>query len=229
MINFENNFWIFESVLPPHICQSIINLGNSKKLQEATIGSHRELEKLYNKSNKTRQDFENIEKEKNNIKKTRKSNVCFLEHNQSYFIKRFIFPYVKLANKNAGWNIQYSVGENWQFTEYRGDVKGHYGWHRDSWNIPYPNDFFNIEWRNKIRKISIVISLTDGKEYEGGDFLASPDVSGPEQERKIINVEGLKKQGTIVVFPSFIFHKVCPVTFGKRNSLVCWMLGEKFR
>ena len=48
MINFENNFWIFESVLPPHICQSIINLGNSKKLQEATIGSHRELEKLYN-------------------------------------------------------------------------------------------------------------------------------------------------------------------------------------
>ncbi|BCU99421.1 MAG: hypothetical protein CM15mV27_1400 [Caudoviricetes sp.] len=31
-----------------------------------------------------------------------------------------------------------------------------------------------------------------------------------------------KPKGSIVVFPSFVYHRVIPVTKGTRYSLVCW-------
>ena len=36
-------------------------------------------------------------------------------------------------------------------------------------------------------------------------------------------------KGTIVIFPGFIWHKVTPVTKGKRHTLVIWALGKKFK
>ena len=36
-------------------------------------------------------------------------------------------------------------------------------------------------------------------------------------------------QGSIVVFPSGIWHKVFPVISGERYSLVAWYLGKPFR
>ena len=38
----------------------------------------------------------------------------------------------------------------------------------------------------------------------------------------------LKQRGTIVVFPSFVWHKVTPVKKGTRYSLVSWHLGHPF-
>ena len=39
----------------------------------------------------------------------------------------------------------------------------------------------------------------------------------------------VKPKGSIVVFPSFVWHRVKPVTKGTRYSLVCWNLGYPFR
>jgi PKHD-type hydroxylase len=39
----------------------------------------------------------------------------------------------------------------------------------------------------------------------------------------------LSKQGSIVVFPSFIEHKVTPVTKGVRYTAVTWANGPSFR
>ena len=36
-------------------------------------------------------------------------------------------------------------------------------------------------------------------------------------------------KGSIVVFPSFVFHRVRPVITGTRYSLVCWNLGKPFK
>jgi predicted 2-oxoglutarate/Fe(II)-dependent dioxygenase YbiX len=33
----------------------------------------------------------------------------------------------------------------------------------------------------------------------------------------------------LVVFPSFVWHRVCPVKSGERNSLVIWNLGYPFQ
>ena len=41
--------------------------------------------------------------------------------------------------------------------------------------------------------------------------------------------ESLRKKGTVLVFPSFMRHKVEPVTKGIRKSLVAWIEGPHWR
>jgi len=38
----------------------------------------------------------------------------------------------------------------------------------------------------------------------------------------------IRKQGTVIVFPSFLKHRVTEVTRGKRYSLVQWLNGPDF-
>ena len=38
-----------------------------------------------------------------------------------------------------------------------------------------------------------------------------------------------EKTGTVIVFPSYMVHKVNPVTKGTRYSLVAWFVGEPFQ
>ena len=39
----------------------------------------------------------------------------------------------------------------------------------------------------------------------------------------------IRPKGSIVVFPSFVYLRVIPVTKGTRYSLVCWAVGDPFR
>ena len=41
-------------------------------------------------------------------------------------------------------------------------------------------------------------------------------------------ISELKKQGSVVVFPAYHWHRVKPITKGTRYSLVIWSLGERF-
>jgi PKHD-type hydroxylase len=72
----------------------------------------------------------------------------------------------------------------------------------------------------RIRKLSVVVQLSDPKDYEGGELLLhlgdSPDKPN-------------NPQGMMVVFPSYILHEVTPVTKGTRHSLVGWTCGEQFK
>jgi PKHD-type hydroxylase len=70
--------------------------------------------------------------------------------------------------------------------------------------------------------MSIVIQLTDPSEYEGGDF--EIDSQYPQLPK-----EEIREKGSVLVFPSFIPHRVTPVTKGVRRSLVSWIEGPKFR
>lgn len=67
------------------------------------------------------------------------------------------------------------------------------------------------------RKISASLLLNDESEYEGGDLIILDEIVKQ------------KKQGTIIVFPSFMAHQVTPVTRGVRYSAVCWMGGPKWK
>jgi PKHD-type hydroxylase len=67
------------------------------------------------------------------------------------------------------------------------------------------------------RKISASLLLSDESEYEGGDLVILDETVKT------------KKQGTIIVFPSFMAHQVTPVTSGVRYSAVCWMVGPKWK
>ncbi|MFK7932380.1 MAG: 2OG-Fe(II) oxygenase, partial [Saprospiraceae bacterium] len=70
------------------------------------------------------------------------------------------------------------------------------------------------------RKLSISVQLTDESEYEGGDlqFMVNQNI-----------VTAPKKKGTVIIFPSFILHRVTPITKGKRKSIVGWISGPPYR
>jgi PKHD-type hydroxylase len=66
--------------------------------------------------------------------------------------------------------------------------------------------------------------LSDPSEYEGGQFQMQ---TGSPEEDKLMTVEQLK--GRVIGFPSFLLHRVTPVTKGTRKSLVIWVEGPKFK
>lgn len=70
------------------------------------------------------------------------------------------------------------------------------------------------------RKLSVSVQVSDGDEYEGGDFEFF--ING-----KIFRAPRTK--GTVIIFPSFIQHRVTPVTKGERFSVVGWVNGPTFR
>jgi PKHD-type hydroxylase len=69
------------------------------------------------------------------------------------------------------------------------------------------------------RKISLSIQLSDDDEYAGGQLEFVSREVGPEA----------RQRGTAVIFPSYLGHRVSPVTSGVRRSLVAWAYGPAFR
>ena len=69
---------------------------------------------------------------------------------------------------------------------------------------------------SSLRKISFTLWLNDS--YEGGklSFDILPELSELKPEI-----------GDIIMFPSYLTHKVEPITSGVRWSLVGWILGDK--
>ena len=96
---------------------------------------------------------------------------------------------------------------NLQLLEY--NIGGHYDWHIDIG----PGEA-------AYRKLSVIIQLSHPDDYVGGEVVFN---AGTERELP-------KDQGQIAVFPSYILHKVNPVTEGTRYSLVTWVQGhERFK
>jgi len=71
------------------------------------------------------------------------------------------------------------------------------------------------------RKLSVTVQLSDPADYEGGDL----EVSTGAPEKHV----AVKDQGSLSIFPSFIQHRVTPVTKGTRYSLVAWICGPPFK
>lgn len=114
---------------------------------------------------------------------------------------------VKEANNVWQFNL-YSILDDIQYTEYRGGG-GHYNWHIDIG----PGAISH-------RKVSVVVQLSDSSEYTGGVL----EVSTGSNSLKVSN-----KKGAVILFPSFLQHRVTPVASGLRKSLVLWAGGEHFK
>ena len=85
----------------------------------------------------------------------------------------------------------------------------------------------NSNWVGKIRKLSMTINLNTAEVYDGGtlkfDF-------GPHAERdRYFECTEARKQGSIIIFPSYTYHQITPITKGIRKSLVLWVLGRPFK
>jgi len=78
----------------------------------------------------------------------------------------------------------------------------------------------------KTRKLSLTLQLSDPKDYSGGELEFDMTVNKNKPYREVLKN---KPQGTIVVFPSFIEHRVKPVKKGIRYSLVNWSCGQPWK
>lgn len=121
-----------------------------------------------------------------------------------------VMQFVRLSNR-TNFGVDIIAPFDIQYTEYHGTVGGKYDWHQDVWlesDRPYD------------RKLSLVVQLSDPADYEGGAFeffgIAAPG-------------EKFAPRGSILIFPSWLQHRVMPVTQGLRRSLVSWVEGPRWR
>ena len=206
-MNLKYYYWYFQSVIPERICDDIVRYGQEQEKQTALTGNA-------DKDNLTNLDLKNIQKK-------RKSDVVWMSDKWIY---KEIQPYIYQANANAEWNFEWDWSESCQFTEYK---KGQfYDWHCDSYIEPYDQPD-NQNTHGKLRKLSMTVSLTDPEEYEGGDL--EFDFRNQDEAVQPSICKEIRPKGSVVVFPSFVWHRVKPVTKGIRHSLVCWNLGYPFR
>ena len=139
----------------------------------------------------------------------RRSQVLFLGTEPKY---RWLYERVWAAAQECNrlfFNVEISgVEPNIQFARYDSSDQGFYDWHTD------------FSGFRPLRKISISVQLSRPEDYDGGD-LELLFANRPEQVEKA--------RGAFIAFPSFVLHRVTPVTRGTRWSLVAWVLGTRWR
>jgi PKHD-type hydroxylase len=151
------------------------------------------------------------------VNQVRISKVAFIgkDDTTEWFYNKFNHVINRVNNNYYGFDLH--GYESIQYTTY--DKDGKFEWHTD---LLYDQQLGNTK-NSDTRKLSLVMLLnTPGEDFTGGEFLIN---TGKEEDAITIAM----KRGTIVSFPSFIPHKVAPVTSGIRKSLVIWVEGPKFR
>ncbi|MBK5921055.1 hypothetical protein CCR80_08420 [Rhodothalassium salexigens] len=93
---------------------------------------------------------------------------------------------------------------------YPGTMGGHYDWHVDrARRGPAAR-----------RKLSVSVQLSPPGAYDGGALTLNAEGHEVTLDRAL---------GTAAVFPSFVLHRVAPVTRGARVALVAWAHGPRLR
>jgi PKHD-type hydroxylase len=126
------------------------------------------------------------------------------------------------ANRGYGFDLS-GFDEDLQFTTY--DAAGaFYTWHQDG-----------LDATVAVRKLSLVVQLSDPSDYEGaavqffGTYDGPAEVAATERHAPDAVAEPSSGRGSVLVFPSFEFHRVTPLRSGVRHSLVSWVSGPPFR
>lgn len=101
-------------------------------------------------------------------------------------------------------------GESPQVARYGADREGHFIWHSDIGEGALASR----------RKLTIVTQLSEPETYDGGLLELQPDSHVRTASRR---------RGAAILFPSFVLHRVTPVTSGERYSLTTWVHGPAFR
>lgn len=137
----------------------------------------------------------------------RKTDVVFVD--QLAPVSSTLQNFILLANKRAGWNYDITGFQDTQLGRYV--EEGHYDWHADT-NGTDTDDGLQ-------RKLTAVLLLNSPENFKGGDLEIDP--KNPRTP--------IKDVGGLVVFPSFLVHRVTPVLSGVRYTAVCWAIGPTFR
>ena len=120
-----------------------------------------------------------------------------------------IIDIVRAANRTFSFDLT-AFHESPQIASYDADREGHFDWHADIGDGALASQ----------RKLTMVAQLSSPDDYDGGrlELMPSAQVLVAKSER-----------GSVTVFPSYVLHRVTPVTRGLRRSLTIWAHGPAFR
>ena len=202
-MNLTNEYYYFPEAIDKKTCNKIIELGD-KGFAEAKVG-HRGTARL--------------------DKQIRISKVAWSNDQWLYDL---IWPYMEEANAQSGWKYDIKAAESVQITRY--EKGGFFTFHQDgksdnlsAYNLP-ENNFLH----GNVRKLTMAITLNDDFEGGGFQFVTLLEKGGASN----IYTPDFNKAatlGSIMVFPSFMMHRVEPVTKGTRYSFVLWFVGPPFK
>jgi PKHD-type hydroxylase len=138
---------------------------------------------------------------------TRRSKIFWLPKTDEFLeIYKIFFDLIIKCNQEFYQFKLSQISEHIQYTVYTSEDMGFYDWHVD------------MGGAKANRKLSLVCQLSDPSEYEGGELqINTGRVVVPEKDK-----------GSVILFPSYILHRVTPVTRGVRRSLVLWVEGPPF-
>lgn len=147
----------------------------------------------------------------NGDKSVRSSSVKWIPQNEQWqWLYERLMELAAQANEQL-WNFDLvSAPELIQYTEYYASEEGHYDWHQDIG----PGE-------GSLRKVSITVQLSEADEYEGGDLQLWTGGNSV--------MDSARGAGVVVVFPSYLMHRVSKVTKGTRRSFVLWVGGEHYK
>jgi PKHD-type hydroxylase len=139
----------------------------------------------------------------------RRSQIAFLPPEQKYaWLYNRLWAALELCNKQF-FDVELAgVEPNLQVGRYDSSNSGFYDWHTD------------LGPSSPRRKLSVSVQLSSSADYDGGDLELMYGPVPTKQDRG---------RGSIIIFPSFMLHRVTPVTRGTRWSLVAWVLGRRWR
>lgn len=136
------------------------------------------------------------------VKQKKRKDLFVKNTHMLRYIDNTIFDSVYDNIKTNFGDIKYR--EQWKIGKYYGDQEGFYNAHRDTTgNTAY-------------RKMSMVCSLTDPSEYEGGTLLFDE-----------LDKEFKLEKGQLILFDSSLLHRVTKVTSGIRTVLVGFMFDNE--
>lgn len=116
-------------------------------------------------------------------------------------------------------NQHYNLSGKFEIQMAKYDIGGHFDKHQDTHvNLSHYQAYHS---NGKTRKISSTFQLSDPNSYEGGELM----ITTKKDTEGSTGIAAPKEQGTQIIFPSFVDHKVKPVTNGLRYAIVIWALG----
>lgn len=186
-----------------------MNSNTTKQLMDGWIEynylTDSDIEHIYSSAESYQYEAGRVQNENlNDVEQYRKSRIKWIQLGDELSNK--LSDLVVRINDNMwGFNIN-SLPKKFQFTEYDGNGS-HYQYHADIGDGELSK-----------RKISMVCGITKETNYVGGEFNLFGEPSNFKLEFK-----------SVLLFPSFLIHKVYPVTQGTRYSLVNWVEGEPFK
>jgi len=169
----------------------------------------------------------------------RNSTVSWVHTKAGY---EMLKPFITTANEMCGWHYDISKIEGVQIASYKAGE--YYGWHidgdSDHWaarklinsnspHVPKLNETKDPIFKGLVRKLSIIVQLSDPEDYEGGDIYFSRPPKDGRLDAEGETIPQFREKGSVIVFPSYVRHKVSPVTKGIRKSATAWICGPPFK